>query len=362
MSKKDYFGGKDYVTIDNKSGNGDGGQQPSSNNWGGNTSSYPIGGFQGGSFSGGSFGTGGGSGSINTHGGSYADGYDYAPGKHAYNISFKSIMDRTSSPAHGYLVPDKTINLRNNNLTDSEIAVLAGNLQYQRLDLDVFDVSNNKIGFGGVENLFYGLRFDNTLAGRYIVTMNFSNNLIGDDGAKYMADSLVMGRFPHLNSLNVSGNQITATGVGYFLDALKNSTVGNIIIKQYHLSVFGNKENKIGFMKDYLKQAQDKGVDVNNIVVDKSLFGYIKNTGKICKDTVVGFAKCYYVDDVATDHITGKILAKVSKTLLSFKNYSDVINCYAETFDDVMTSTEGVQLIKTDLEVIGENAFINAIE
>ena len=315
-----------------------------------------------GSTKGGGYSNSGSSGGINTHGGSYAYGYDYGSGKHAYNISFKSIMDRTSSPAHGYLVPDKTINLRNNNLADKEIAVLVGNLQYQRLDLDVFDVSNNKIGFGGVENLFYGLRFDNTLAGRYIVTMNFSNNLIGDDGAKYMADSLAMGRFPNLKNLDVSGNQITATGVGYFLDALKNSTVGNIIIKQYHLSIFGNKENKIGFMKDYLKQAQDKGVDVNNIVVDKSLFGYIKNTGKICKDTVVGFAKCYYVDDVVTDHIKDKILAKVSKTLGVLNNYNDVINCYAETFDGVMSSTEGVQLIKTDLEVMGESSVINAIE
>ncbi|MEA0970622.1 Leucine-rich repeat-containing protein [Candidatus Megaera venefica] len=326
-------------------------------------SSYPTGGSHGGSGTqGGSYSTNGGSGGINTHGGSYAYGYDYAPGKHAYNISFKSIMDRTSSPAHGYLVPDKTINLRNNNLTDNEIAVLAGNLQYQRLDLDVFDVSNNKIGFGGVENLFYGLRFDNTLAGRYIVTMNFSNNLIGDDGSKYMADSLAMGRFPNLKSLDVSGNHITKTGTGYFIDALKNSTVGNIIIKQYHLSVFGNKENKIGFMKDYLKQAQDKGVDVNNIVVDKSLFGYIKNTGKVCKDTVVGFAKCYYVDDATTDYVANKIIARASKSLSVLWNAKDVVNCYAETFDDVMISTEGAQLIKTDLELIGESSVINAIE
>ena len=43
-------------------------------------------------------------------------------------------------------------------------------------------------------------------------------------------------------------------------------------------------------------------------------------------------------------------------------NAKDVVNCYAETFDDVMTSPEGVQLIKTDLEVMGESTVINAIE
>ena len=115
-------------------------------------------------------------------------------------------------------------------------------------------------------------------------------------------------------------------------------------------------------MKDYLKQAQDKGVDVKNIVVDKSLFGYIKNTGKICKDTVVGFAKCYYVDDAVTDHIKDKIIAKTSKVLGVLNNYNDIINCYAETFDDLMTSPEGIQLIKSDLEVMGESTVINAIE
>ncbi len=115
-------------------------------------------------------------------------------------------------------------------------------------------------------------------------------------------------------------------------------------------------------MKDYLKQAEVKGVDVKNIAVDKSLAGYIKNIGSVCKNTVVGFAKCYYVDDAATDYVTDKIIAKVSKTLGVLVNFNDVINCYADASDEVMTSSEGVQLIKTDLEVMGESTFINAIE
>ena len=190
---------------------------------------------------------------------------------------------------------------------------------------------------------------------------NLSNNNIDDEGAKTIADTIEKGDLLD-TTIDVSGNHITKTGTGYFIDALKNSTVGNIIIKQYHLSVFGNKESKVAFMKDYLKQAQDKGVNVKNIVVDKSLFGYIKNTGKICKDTVVGFAKCYYVDDAVTDHIKDKIIAKTSKVLGVLNHYNDIINCYAETFDDLMTSPEGIQLIKTDLEVMGESTVINAIE
>ena len=269
-----------------------------SSNFGGNTGNYPTGGSHGGgssnnqeeskdNYSGG----GGGSGGINTHGGSYAYGYDYAQGKHAYNISFKSIMDRTSSPAHGYLVPDKTINLRNNNLNDGEIGVLVGNLQYQRLDLDVFDVSNNKIGFGGVENLFYGLRFDNTLAGRYIVTMNFSNNLIGDDGAKYMADSLAMGRFPNLKSLNISNNQITGTGYGYLAKGLE-------VVSQDLKIVF---EIVKGFSKDALKAsmkgmlfiAKNNGISTKETLTTDETIEHCKNgVANVGLNIGSGVAKC----------------------------------------------------------------------
>ena len=262
----------------------------------GNTSTYPTGSFHegGGSNSGGSnnFGTGGSSGGVNTHGGSNAYGYNYGSGKHAYNISFKSIMDRTSSPAHGYLIPEKTINLRYNNLTDKEIAVLVGNLQYQQLDLDVFDVSNNKIGFGGVENLFYGLRFDNTLAGRDIVTMNFSNNLIGDDGAKYMADSLAMGRFLNLKSLNVSGNQITGTGEGYFAKALESVKVTSITIVLTTKNSFKEIANfiKTGF-NYYAKEFH-----IEQIAVDVDTQKYLTNCQKtginLTEGFMSGFVKC----------------------------------------------------------------------
>jgi hypothetical protein len=195
-----------------------------------------------------------------------------------------------------------------------------------------------------------------------VISLDLSHSDINDFGAKFIADSLVKGDFSCLKSLDVSGNQITKNGTGYFLDALKNSTVGNIVIKQYHLSVFGSKENKVAFMKDYLKQAESKGIDVKNIVVDKSFAGYLKTFGKVCKNAVVGFTKCYYVDDIVTDHVSGKILAKASKTLLSLVNFNDIINCYAESFDESMISPEGVQLIKADLEVMGESTIINAIE
>ena len=320
------------VNIDGKSGNGNdsSGELCGSGNYicgpnytdkgNGNcvkiNNSYFSNGTQGGGYS-----TNGGSGGINTHGGSYAYGYDYAPGKHAYNISFKSIMDRTSSPAHGYLVPDKTINLRNNNLTDSEIAVLVGNLQYQRLDLDVFDVSNNKIGFGGVENLFYGLRFDNTLAGRYIITMNFSNNLIGDDGAKYMADSIAWGRFPNLKSLDVPGNQITTTGYGYLANSL-NAVSQDLKIVFEAVKGFSKDALKAS-MKGMLFIAKNNGITTKEtLTTDETIEHCKKGTVNVGLNIVGGYYKCTnpvvkiaHINEMNLGSITAEILGYYVKPI-----------------------------------------------
>ena len=278
-----------------------------------------------------SYGNSGGSGNNGSSGSSsvinVGIGYDYAPGKHAYNISFNSIKKQISNPQHGYLVPEKTINLRNSNLSDSDIGVLAGNLQYQRLDLDVFDVSNNKIGFGGVENLFYGLRFDNTLSGRYILTMNFSNNLIDDNGAKYMADSLAMGRFPNLKSLDVSGNQITSTGYGYLGKGLE-------VVTQDLKIVF---EATKGFSKDALKAtmksmlfiAKSNGINTKEMLTTDETIGHcIKGIPNVALNIGAGYLKCtskivkaYNYKDITLGDVVSEILGLYSQPLNSVLNF-----------------------------------------
>lgn len=125
--------------------------------------------------------------------------------------------------------------------------------------------------------------------------------------------------------------------------------------------MFGSKENKVAFMKDYLKQAESKGIDVKNIVVDKSFAGYLKTFGKVCKNAIVGFTKCYYLEDAISHYAADKIIAKIPKGTPLKAGY-DSVTCYLEIFDEVMTSSEGSQLIKTDLEIMGESTVVNGIE
>ena len=98
-------------------------------------------------------------------------------------------------------------------------------------------------------------------------------------------------------------------------------------------------------MRDYLNQAEANGIDTKNIVVDKN-----------------GFAKCFFVDEAIEGYIAEKIVAKVFKSLSKLVNADAIISCYAETFDESMTSPEGVQVIKTDLELMGVDTFVNGME
>jgi hypothetical protein len=79
-----------------------------------------------------------------------------------------------------------------------------------------------------------------------------------------MADSLAMGRFPNLKSLDVPGNQITATGYGYLANSLN-------AVSQDLKIVF---EAVKGFSKDALKASM------------KSMLFIAKNNGISIKETL----------------------------------------------------------------------------
>jgi hypothetical protein len=86
---------------------------------------------------------------------------------------------------------ERTINLYNGNLTNEDIGVLMQPLQYQGLNLEKFDVSYNKLGYGAVENIFYTFSLQRSNTALYnIKFINLSNNQIGDDGAKYIASHI----------------------------------------------------------------------------------------------------------------------------------------------------------------------------
>ena len=175
----------------------------------------------------------------------------------------------------------KAINLGGTDMHDRD----SGNLFYVLRDfnfnLEILNLSNNRIGDLGVESMIYGITSlqyqtlysadngwkpyqSNLKTVQSVITINLSNNQIGDKGAYILAEHLAKGNFLNLNSLNVSDNQISATGYGYLANSLK-------AVSQDLKIVF---ETVKGFSKDALKASM------------KGMLFIAKNNGISTKETL----------------------------------------------------------------------------
>jgi len=124
-----------------------------------------------------------------------------------------------------------------------------------------------------------------------VTSLDLSHSDINDFGAKYMADSLVMGRFPHLKSLNVSDNQITPTGEGYFPKALNsvNQTIAVVLTKVQGFS----KEALKATMKTMLSIAKNNGISTKEMLTtDETIEHCIKGVPNVALNIGSGVAKC----------------------------------------------------------------------
>ena len=101
-----------------------------------------------------------------------------------------------------------------------------------------------------------------------------------------MSNLLKRGSLPNVKYIDVSDNQITPTGEDFFARALKNETVQDIIIflykfDQYSKLLAGSKLEKIEAIQALLAKAEAAGIDVKNIVVDKSFMASVKDRWEI---------------------------------------------------------------------------------
>ena len=274
--------------------------------------------------------------------------------------TYKNIIAKTSNPAHGYLLNDvRTIDISKLGLKDDDIGVLVKNLQCQLLNLDKFDVSYNLLGYTAVENLFYTFRLGSPTATYNIKYMNLSNNQIGDDGVKYIASHLSAGLHPNLRCLDVSGNNLSYEVCGKIAKVVDQMKQDIKILVNRVLSInsiteggkkqsdlfYGSKEEKQMVIKEYLKQAQSNGVDIQNVVVSKGIFEKIINGYNLGKDFLFGFTKCKIVPKDFTAFAEDKIIAHVSPQISAVKTITDCIACYFETFDKSGSSQEGIQFM-----------------
>ncbi|MCC8461299.1 MAG: tetratricopeptide repeat protein [Candidatus Megaira endosymbiont of Carteria cerasiformis] len=208
-----------------------------------------------------------------------------------------------------------------------------------------------------------------------VSTIDLSNKQIDDKGAKLLADSLSKGEMPKLKVLRLEDNKITKEGMNYFpfaIDKMKQDIKVTLLDlyneskegmhKSYHLSPLGDKQIKKEILTNYLEMARNQGLDVDNIAVDRTTWGFIKNKVKVSTSFLAGFAKCLIPKDgkeLLTDMAIEKNPKIIKKTIVYIQNAS----CFDEALDESRLTESGVALTKYELELIGNtNSNNNAYE
>jgi hypothetical protein len=193
--------------------------------------------------------------------------------------------------------------------------------------------------------------------------LDLSHSSMDDGDAKILAELIRQGNLPNLKGLDVSGNQITDNGEGYFAKAMQNSTVQHMYVTLKN--VVGTKKDYYGpILKQVLKDAKANGVDTSNIVVDKSLIGSIKDNLTMGKKIVFSFIKCKLVPEIEAPSLAKDLFVftypkhMVTKIL----NPIDTLTCVFEGAQESFNSDLGAKIAVRDLELMGMDDFIHTLE
>lgn len=239
----------------------------------------------------------------------------------------------------------KAINLGGTDMHDRD----SGNLFYVLRDfnfnLEILNLSNNRIGDLGVESMIYGitsLQFQtlysadngwkpyqsNLKTVQNVITINLSNNQIGDGGAKLLADYLANGSFPNTKSIDVSGNQITATGYGYLANSL-NAVSQDLKIVFEAVKGFSKDALKAS-MKSMLFIAKNNGISTKETLTTAETIEHCKNgIANVGLNIGVGYLKCtskivkaYNYKDITIGDVASEILGLYAQPLKGVLNFA----------------------------------------
>ena len=202
-----------------------------------------------------------------------------------------------------------------------------------------------------------------------ISNLNLTNNQIADDGAKVIADSLTKGEMPNLKKLHLEGNKITDKGEDALVNVLKNENVKNIIIttmtifEKYQLNINGSADRKMSIFENRLEQAKARGIDVDNVVVERTTLDWIKNKVEFFTKLSFGWVKCMVTYDDVPSFAGERLLAKLSSRTSLANDAKDSLLCYFEAENDALQTEEGVKHTKYQmLDVITSPELTGNIE
>ena len=192
------------------------------------------------------------------------------------------------------------LSFANNQISDlgfKSFCIHTQSLTYNK-NLSVYNIqhinfSNNVIGDGGAKYLWLGL-----LQGEALPTLqsiNLSNNQIGDKGAQYISNGLIANKRDSLKVIDVSGNNITETGHLHLIKAMEDNSFPDMAIvlktikKSHEVSTEGLKAAWDFLVKglrytvqEYAKNQVGTKWDINKVRSNQDI-----DKWQSCKDTVM---------------------------------------------------------------------------
>jgi len=210
----------------------------------------------------------------------------------------------------------KVITLCDNNICDYDLLKLQTScfVYRSKLNLDGLYLHHNQITDVGVKYLLNayipdsGLKitqplldrivqenikgFINTPGYRNVREINLSNNQIGDEGAKLLADSLAKGEMPNLKKLHLEGNKITSEGHGFLSKALEVVEQNiNVVLK----SIQNASKSAAQFaIKEMLHIAKSNGISTQEVLTNQETIEYCKKgILNVVGNLGLGYFKCW---------------------------------------------------------------------
>jgi Leucine-rich repeat (LRR) protein len=219
---------------------------------------------------------------------------------------------------------ERILTLDKISLKNIDMQHLADTLKPINYNLDAILLQNKNLNNLDFFHLMNGITLPNIGISHSVVYINLANNNLGDDAAQIISGAIVGEQLTATSVIDVSRNKITEAGQDFFVRALNDPIVKRLAILIDDLShnlriQSGIKEDVVAELHSILKSAKNRGVDVDNIVVDTSFLTWVKNTAGAVRLASTGFIKCKWTDDPIGDHakadLCDKLPDKIGKPL-----------------------------------------------
>ena len=295
----------------------------------------------------------------------------------AHLINVRGTMPNGWGP--NVLINLKVLNLSGNSLSGPELSQLFKSMYYQKMDLNLLDLSHNKMCDNSVGEMLWSIGNDSGKQIHAIRCLKLNNNQFSDKSAEYFNLHLSSGSLKYTKKIDVSGNQITQEGDTKIVQALKG-VEQDIVVFTHTLDEINKmsgdegKEAQITALKNIIERGKAAGTYNEALVVDKSFLGNLKNTfkvGELGLEQLFGFGKCHLlpepeqiVESYAQDKIIASLPQKTASGLSFAKKYvgklisfHDIVTCFVGSYEDSVTSELGQEVVKHELCLVGVDEF-----